>query len=300
MKQVGPLFTAVPTLMHVREVGHFSREGSEAFQLSISRRIYWGPVLLSALRRANHIVVVSGECKRVLVERFNIPNQKITIVYQGVDPRFRSLRDSSALDSTLRRYRLPPEYILVVGNPYPHKNYETVIRVFAALKHAGHDIPSLVVVGDRRYARPDLFELVECLGLSEKVVFPGYIHHQDLVHIYNRASLLLFPPLLASFPNPCLEAMACGVPVVAADRGAVSEITDGAALLVKRPRDVDEMAQAVLRVLSDRRLRDELRERGRRRVRDFSWEVSARQLMRLYRRVGMPTGKKRRNVNSLG
>ena len=90
----------------------------------------------------------------------------------------------------------------------------------------------------------------------------------------------------ASFPNPTIEAMACGIPVVASNRGAIPEITDGAAVLVEDPKSSKEMAQAVRTVLEDARLRDGLVKQGLRRAQDFSWEKSTRKVFDVYREIG--------------
>ena len=146
--------------------------------------------------------------------------------------------------------------------------------------------PKLAFVGDRSYAKPEFFDLIKRLELEDEVVFTDFVDHDDLVYVYNGAALLLFPPIVASFPNPTLEAMACGVPVVAVNRGAVPEVTAGAALLVNDPKNVVEMLDAVCRVLDDRQLRESLREKGFRRAENFSWEASVAKAFDVYRSIG--------------
>jgi len=121
------------------------------------------------------------------------------------------------------------------------------------------------------------------------------VDHDDLVYIYNGAALLLYPPLLGSFGNPPLEAMACGVPVVVSDRGALPEVTDGAALVLKEPKNVEKMLEAVQQILDDEQLWQTLRQKGLERVKDFSWEASASRILELYRRIG--SGETHRSGN---
>jgi glycosyltransferase involved in cell wall biosynthesis len=282
LKHVGPLQTSVPTVLHVREVGHFFPEGQEAFKLSLPNRLYWTHVLPLAMKRATHVIGVSGHCKDVIVEKFGIPERRVSVVYQGIDPKFRVVQDKEKIADCRRRYGLPLEYILAVGNLYPHKNYDTVVKMLAKLRQHSTSPVKLVIVGDESYAGPELHKLIADCDLDRDIVFTGYVEHDDLIFIYNAASLLLFPPIVASFPNPCLEAMACGIPVVASDRGAVAEVTGGAALLLNDPKSVDQMLGAVSRVLDSQGLRAELRERGFLRVGEFSWEASARRLLGLY------------------
>ena len=128
--------------------------------------------------------------------------------------------------------------------------------------------------------------MIKDLGIENDVIFTNYVEHDDLVYIYNGAALLLYPPMLGSFGNPPLEAMACGVPVIVSDRGALPEITGGAAQVLKNPKDVGEMLETVCRVLDDEQLRQTLRQKGFERVKDFSWEASASRVLELYRTIG--------------
>lgn len=285
LKHIGPLFTRVPVVMHVREVGQFSPEGLEAFQLSFAMRMYWTHVLVWAMKRATHVFGNSQECIDVPQSKFGISPDKMSVLHNGLDEKFRVVSDSSAIAECKSRHRLPEKYILCVGNLYPHKNYDTVVKMLAGLKALTAGAPRLVFVGDKSYARPEFFDLIKKLGMQEEIIFTDFVGHRDLVYLYNGAQLLVFPPIVASFPNPTLEAMACGVPVVATNRGAVADITDGAALLLNDPRDVQEMIDAVSRALYDDRLREDLREKGLRRARDFSWEASSRGVFDLYRRI---------------
>ena len=285
LKHVGPMFSRVPTIIHVREVGHFRPGGMDAFEIGLALRIYWTHALAAALKRASHVFGNSQECVDIPREKFAIPVEKSSVLHNGLDRQFKIVGDAEAVAERKRRYGLPERYILCVGNLYPHKNYDTVVKALAALRRGLPDAPKLVFVGDKSYAKPSFFELIRELGLESEIVFTNFVEHADLVYIYNGASLLLFPPIHASFPNPTLEAMACGVPVVAVRRGAVPEITAGAALLVEDPLDFEEMAEAVRRGLEDEALRAELKEKGLKRAPDFSWEASAEKVFEVYRKL---------------
>lgn len=286
LKHVGPLFTSVPTALHLHAVGHFFPEGQEAFKLSLHNRIYWNHILVWGLKRASHIFGVSRECKTVITQKFGIPEHKVSVIYNGFNQKFKVIQDSTAISEYRRRKNLPEKYILCVGNLYPHKNYETVVRMFKKLVALNEESPKLVIVGDTSFAKSEFHALIRQLGIESHIVFMNYVDQEELVYIYNGALLFLFPPMVESFGIPLLESMACGVPVVASDRGAIAEVAGGAALLLKNPRDEEEMLAAVRRVTDDRKLRKEMQQKGFQRVKDFSWDASAAKVLQLYESIG--------------
>jgi glycosyltransferase involved in cell wall biosynthesis len=270
----------------VNEVGHFLPDGKAAFQLDLPHKAYWNYVLPFGLRRASHIVTISKYCETVIEEKLGISPTKVSIVHLAADSRFRVISDLDHLHACRNRYGLPGRYILCVGNFYPHKNYDSVIKMYKKLKDKMQKAPKLVMVGDYSYASPDFFELINKFDLNKDVLLLDYVDNSELVYIYNLAELLLFPPHLAGFGIPCVEAMACGTPVVASDRGAIAEVTTGAALLLLNPSDIDEMLHAVEQVIYDNDLRIEMSKKGLDRARHFSWEISAAKLLQLYESVG--------------
>ncbi len=290
LKHVGPLFTNVPTILYLREVGHFFPEGQEAFKLNLANKIYWNHILVWGLKRSTHIIGVTQECKTVINQKFGIPESKISVNYHGIHQKFKVIQDQEAIAKVKHRYSLPEKYILGVSNIVPHENFDTVVKMLAKLRSQNREDIKLVIAGDTSDAGSEFFSLIKQLGLDDDVILPGFVAHDDLVYIYNGAALLLFPPLVASFPNPTLEAMACGIPVVASERGAIPEVTGDAAMFLKYPTDVEEMLEAVCKVLDDEQLRQTLLEKGLQRVKDFSWEASAGRVLELYQKIG--TSKK--------
>jgi glycosyltransferase involved in cell wall biosynthesis len=167
------------------------------------------------------------------------------------------------------------------------KNLPTLIRGLHLLKDRGSDYPALVIAG-RRYHQSeegDIFRQVRSLDLESDVYYIGPVEDEDLPGLYGGAQAFVFPSLHEGFGIPCLEAMTCRVPVVAARSGAIPEVVGDAALLVDDPTDADLLADAIQRILTDPALREEMIARGLERARQFSWPRFAEQVLTLYREV---------------
>jgi glycosyltransferase involved in cell wall biosynthesis len=184
------------------------------------------------------------------------------------------------MEAVRDRYGLPPRFILNVGTLEPGKNQAMLVRAFHRLKGQGLE-QGLVIAGQKGWMYEKLFRLVDGLGLREDVRFVGYLPDDDLAAVYNMADLFVFPSLYEGFGLPPLEAMACGLPVVASSAPALAEVLDGAALLVDA-YDASAVAEATAKALRDKRLRSRLRRQGLERASQFSWQRTARGTVAAY------------------
>ena len=125
---------------------------------------------------------------------------------------------------------------------------------------------------------------VEELNLQDRVIFKGYIPDNELEWMYLNASLFVFPSLSEGFGLPILEAMSCGVPVITSNYGAMAEVAGNAALLVN-PYNIDEIAEAMYKVLTDQKLKEDLIKKGLERAKQFSWEKTAKETLEVYKEV---------------
>ena len=234
-------------------------------------------------RRADLIIVPSQAVRRDVVQHLGVPEGRVAVTPHGCEARFSPEADDAASGAVRARYGLPARYVLAVGTLEPRKNLTTLLRAFARLQGAaGFDRQvGLVLAGARGWLDDPVFRTVQALGLEAAVRIPGFIDDDDLPAVYRGAELVVFPSLYEGFGLPLLEAMACGVPVVAADTSALPEVAGGAAMLVD-PLDVEGMAQAMARVLGDEALRGRLRDAGIARAAQFSWETAARRTLDAY------------------
>jgi glycosyltransferase involved in cell wall biosynthesis len=157
----------------------------------------------------------------------------------------------------------------------------------------------LVLAGKKGWLYDSLFVRVQRAGLSERVVFPGYIPDEELPALLSAATAFVFPSLYEGFGIPVLEAGVCGVPVITSNTSSLPEVAGDAALLVD-PHDVDAIAEAMYRLVSDPQLADELRRRGKENVKRFSWEKCARETLAVLESVARNRGKAPRSPGDAG
>lgn len=236
------------------------------------------------LRRADAIVAVSECTKKDAIRIYGTPEEKITVIYNGVDARFHPVRDAETLRRVRAAYRLPEAYILYVGTIEPRKNLARLLDAYHALRQAGYP-HKLAIVGAKGWLYQPVFDRIAALGLQDEVIFPGYIADEDLPAVYSGAALFAFPSLYEGFGIPPLEAMACGVPTLVSDTSSLPEVVGDAALQVS-PTDTGAIKAGMERILSDAALARQLAGRGPERARMFTWDKAARQLVDLYHAVG--------------
>lgn len=228
------------------------------------------------LRCASLILTVSERGRQDVLRYLGLDPQKVRTVHLAANPVFRVTRDEEFLDRIRRKYRLPKRYIVYVGNIAPGKNVARLFRALAQVRKE-EDV-DLVVAGTCLWNYETDLALIPRLGLEGHVHLVGHVPHEELVAFYNQAELLAFPSFYESFPAPPLEANACGCPVVTSPTGGTPESAGDAALYVS-PTDEAGLAEAILLVLTDVKLRNDLIKKGFRNVKRFSWERTARETL---------------------
>jgi len=247
-------------------------------------RLYFRCVLKRSLRTANLILVLSRYVKDQLLEIFEIDANKVMVHYCAVREDFSPLKDRLSARATLEKYGVTSNYILYVGNLMPHKNVSSLIKAYAGLPKDIKDAHSLVIGGSKKWCYRQLVRLAAQSGVKDKVVFTGFIPDEDLLSVYNGAALFVFPSLREGFGFPPLEAMACGVPVVASNVTSLPELIGDAGVLVD-PYDVQALTRAMNDVLTNEELRKGLIEKGLKRVKQFSIEKTAAVIVEAFSKV---------------
>lgn len=231
-------------------------------------RWWWRLCARPGFRKADTIISISENTRQELHRYFGVPLEKIHRVYPSVQERF---RPTPAAAQTARRYGLPEKYLLYVGTFEPRKNIPGMLRAFDQARRAGSLEHKLVLIGRRGWMVESIFRLVDQLGLQKQVIFLENVGDADLPALYSAADLFLFLSLYEGFGIPLLEAMACGTPVVAAQTASLPEVVGDAGILVP-PTETELAAQAILRILQDRDLHQQLSQQGIARAAQFSLE----------------------------
>ncbi len=241
------------------------------------------------LRRADAVICVSEHTRRDVQKIYGVPDAKIRVITEGIHPRFKPVTDITVLQRARERYNLPEQYVLALGTIEPRKNLMTLFEAFKALLADGkHADLSVVVGGKQGWLFEETFRAVHERGLTGRVKFIGYVADEDLPAVYTLSRALAFPSVYEGFGLPPLEAMACGVPVLCSNASSMPELVGKAAVLLP-PTDADAWAGALQRVLTDRVLGLDLRSRGPKQARQYTWARAALQTREVYESLGART-----------
>ena len=245
---------------------------------------YYGQ-LEDAVKRASRIIAVSQSTKNDLIELIGAPENKIDVIYEAADPAFRPIsHDQARKMLSASGFDAPERFILFVGTIEPRKNLDTLIRAYHKLKRDYDDDLPLLLAGAEGWLSDSVHSLIAELGLKESVLFLGKMSDDQVLALYNLATLLAHPAHYEGFGLTPLEAMACATPVVCSDAGSLPEVVGNAALLAP-PQDVEAWTIAMHRLITDAALRAAMAQKGLARARQFSWEKAARETQKTYNRA---------------
>jgi alpha-1,3-rhamnosyl/mannosyltransferase len=242
-------------------------------------RLLFQAFVPGSLRRARRIVAVSEFTRADVCERYGVDPARVVAVHNGVGPAFRPV--GGAVDVVRERYDLDVPYVLFVGALQPRKNPLVLLDAFARL--VGDGLPHVLALAGRdRGSLGAVRERIARHRLEGRVALLGHVLEPDLPALYTAADALCFPSLYEGFGLPALEAMACGIPVAASRTTGLGEAVGDAAETFD-PRSVDEVADALRRVVTDAGLRDRLITAGRSRASAFTWRRTAEATAAVYR-----------------
>ena len=248
-------------------------------------------VIKQAIKRSQKVITVSNFTKNDILEQFKIPEEKIVVTYEGVANLHKGNDDSFSVklnyqENNLVENVLKNDFLLYVGNAYPHKNLEFLLRVFKNIREIKPNL-RLVLIGKEDYFYNKLRNFALSINLLKSnsedspVVFADYVPDRQLLVFYQKASAYIFPSLYEGFGLPPLEAMAQSCPVISASASSLPEIL-GQAALYFNPKEEEELKKRVLELLDNESLRSELINKGKEQIKKYSWEECARQTFSVY------------------
>jgi alpha-1,3-rhamnosyl/mannosyltransferase len=274
-----------PSLITVHDLSHIHYP-----QYHPADRIdYFERNLPASLERADHVFTVSDFVRDEIIQLLNVPAERVTRVYNGVDDRYVP-RDRASLAPVLARYGLADKtYLLVVGTLEPRKNLRTLVEAFCQLPQAWQERFPLVLVGSRGWIDGDFIKQLERLSASGRVIWPGYVPEQDLPLLYAGAHGFAFPSIYEGFGLPALEAMACGVPVLVGRRSSLPEVVGDVGLQVDT-ESVQALKQGLQQLMEDTLWREQAGPAGVERAKLFSWQRCVEETLAVYRQVAKANG----------
>ena len=262
----------------------FPQQGSSKFE-NYRRYMYTKRVV----RRADHVLAVSGSTRQDLINIFDLEPEKVSVAYNALDGRFTVKHRPEEQKQVLERYQLKDPFILYVGQIKPHKNLDRLIEAFSVLKselgeNKEYRNLKLIIIGDEISRHQYLRLTVVRSGVQRDVRFFGVVPGSALQAFYEAAVLFALPSLYEGFGLPPLEAMANRTPVVASNTSSLPEVLGDAALLVN-PENVFEIARAMKQLLIDQVLRQDMIEKGSAQVARYSWKACANKVIATYKSV---------------
>jgi len=229
-----------------------------------------------SVQRATRIIADSLTTAHDLAAHYGVSENKINLIYPGVDESLSRHTEPSKLAAMRARYGLPEHYLLFIGTLQPRKNIARIVQGYVRWRSAQKNPGvSLVVAGPKGW----LYDPGWVEGV-EGVTLPGYIDDDDIAALYSGALGLVFPTLYEGFGFPVLEAMRCGTPVITSSTSSLPEVAGDAAILVN-PRDVDAIASAIGKLVSDDALRQNLIDKGYQQAQRFTWRQTAEQTLQV-------------------
>lgn len=236
-------------------------------------------------RSADKIIAISENTKQDILKHFDCEIGKIEVIHLGVEHEKFKPMDLDKRDKAYigEKYSLPEKFILWLGEFRGNKNIKRLCNSLIKAKKQLHFNHKLVLCGHKGQEYAAIQTIIQ--DHREFFIFPGVVEDNDLPLLYNLADIFVFPSLYEGFGLPVLEAMACGTPVITSNCSSLPEVAGDAAILVN-PEDEQEIAGAIMRLLTDESLRNSLVQKGLERVKNFSWEKTAEKTLELFKKVG--------------
>lgn len=277
-----PIFCDIPLVLTLHDI--IFLEPRDKNNKSLYQNMGWlyrRKVVPKILEKCLRIITVSNFEKQNIINKLNIPEKRMAMIYNGYNEWFKTFRDVADI---YKSYIDKPGYFFFLGNTDPKKNTErTLVAYSKYLEKSTIKRRLLMADLDKEYLN-GIIERNHIENIREKIAMPGYIVNTDLPYIYNRAFAFLYTSLRESFGIPLLEAMACGTPVITSNTSSMPEIAGNDAILIN-PESSDEIAEKMLQLENDEEYYNAQKEIGLKRAELFSWKKTAEQLLSLYETV---------------
>jgi glycosyltransferase involved in cell wall biosynthesis len=237
-------------------------------------------------RRSAHIITVSEYSRSDISRTYGIAPQRITVTPEAASANFFPVTNETELKRIRESYGIEEHYILSLCSIQPRKNLVRLIEAYSCLRRVRPEVklPQLVLAGKRGWLDSEIFRAAEQSALGREILFTGYVPEPDLAGLYSGAICFVYPSYFEGFGLPVVEAMQCGVPVIAGNRTSLPEVVGEAGLLFD-PFDTQALVTALTQVIDDSEFRAALSAKGLQRAQAFDWNTTAQMTLGAYERA---------------
>jgi glycosyltransferase involved in cell wall biosynthesis len=251
--------------------------------ISLQAKIHYYLSKYIHMKRAEKIIAISQDTKNDIVKIAGINPDKISVIYPGCDFNlFRKITDLELIEKTKKKYKISGKYMINTSSlSWFRKNLTGVLDAFADCVKKHRIEHKLVITGAKGSQFYKLGTLIEKLGIADKVVFSGYVETEDMPVLLSGSEIFVFPSIFEGFGLSLLEAMACGCAVITSNTSAMPEVCGDAGIMVD-PFNINEICDAMYKLISDKELRYNLGAKALNRAKLFTWEKAARETLKIF------------------
>ncbi len=240
---------------------------------------YFNTYFFKNIERSDRIITVSKFIKNEIIEHLGFNEKKISVIYNGVDHEIFKVYDQKILQITKSTLNISKHFILFVGSVEPRKNLILLLEAYSLLDKTIKKKFNFLLVGFKGWNNTKVMDIIK--REEQYIQYLGYLSDQELAHVYNLASLFVYPSHYEGFGIPPIEAMACGTPVIVSNAASLPEVCADAALYCDL-YDANDLKEKMTDILTHTKLSEQLRIKGLKHAKQYSWEKSATQHHELF------------------
>jgi len=246
--------------------------------------LFWKFLQPLFLRHFNKIITISNNAKEDIIRFYNLEKTKIQVIYCSSQFDQKIEKDLDLIRKVQLKYKINFEYILFLGIIALKKNLSTIVKAYKLLIDDKVKIPKLILAGPF-YPQSDgsnIIQQIKEFNIENEIMYIGKVNQEDLIGLYQGSRFLLMPSIHEGFGIPVLEALQCGIPVIASNTSSIPEVLGNAGVLINDFMNSQEWSKEIVSLLNDKNKYDQLIEKGKFQIGKFSWKKSGRDLKNLY------------------
>lgn len=274
-----PIRSKIPSIPVIHDINFFHRPED----LPVFTRFYYNYFFPRFAGKAARIATVSEYSARDIVKNYNIDRKQIDVVYNGVNENFGPLPDGKIKHN---RKKLSDDcpYFVFVGSLHPRKNVTNLLKAYDLFREKSNENVKMLIVGEKFFLTSAIENVMQKMRFREDVIFTGRLEAKELHNVLASALALTFIPYFEGFGIPVIEAMKCGIPVIASNVTSLPEV-GGESVLYADPDDIEKVSDLMKLIAEDENVRQSLVKKGFERVELFSWDKTAKKLWNCIEKV---------------